>query len=455
MDKDTYSIDEFENIDESDSSKNENIYSGIIYVNQTHGKKKNKMLYKIKPYARTLKELVVPYTVRIEFNKNNPNRFVLFKYDDENSNPPTGSIIETIGYENNLKDYYKYLQYCYGIFNNNSFKKHFQKIKLENIDTVTNIADIITIDGMNTDHYDDAISCDKNSVTVYISNVAYWIEKYNLYEFCENINRVKTIYLPDSRELMFSKEFSDLCSLKAGEKRIAISMTINVHTKETKINLCENIIVKNNYVYDDDCLLNDELYKMIIENTKLIENINFESSRDLIAYWMIFVNREFTKYLNGTGVYKPLYSKQNDEDLIKSLEENKSFNKYYTIESCKYAQFTSPIRRMGDIINIMLICNYNKGMQFAKNWLENIEEKNEKMKKSRYLETTALYLNKFEYENEEEITYTAKYMGSNIFKLIDNDRLIRINTTKELQIGVSYECKIYVINRTLKIQIND
>ena len=76
---------------------------------------------------------------------------------------------------------------------------------------------------------------------------------------------------------------------------------------------------------------------------------------------------------------EPIYSYINI-----SRSKKASYTKY--LHDCNYAQFTSPIRRLVDILNIIQICfNENmiyfvKGDEFYEEWLERIDYMNISMR---------------------------------------------------------------------------
>ena len=87
---------------------------------------------------------------------------------------------------------------------------------------------LITIDGQSTLDYDDAISIEDKSdhyrLGIHISDVGHFIKKENILDQ-EARTRGSSIYMPDGKVPMFPTILAeDLCSLKAGELRPAISI---------------------------------------------------------------------------------------------------------------------------------------------------------------------------------------------------------------------------------------
>jgi exoribonuclease-2 len=92
--------------------------------------------------------------------------------------------------------------------------------------------ELITIDGQGTLDFDDAVSIEEKRGTfqlgVHISDVGHFIKKGDAIDQ-EAQSRGSSIYMPDKKIPMLPPHFAeDLCSLKAGELRPAISIMINL-----------------------------------------------------------------------------------------------------------------------------------------------------------------------------------------------------------------------------------
>ncbi|TWI68606.1 exoribonuclease-2 [Desulfobotulus alkaliphilus] len=91
---------------------------------------------------------------------------------------------------------------------------------------------LMTIDGPSTLDYDDAISIeasgDYHIVGVHIIDVAHFVTQDSPLDVCA-LERGSSIYLPDARFSMLPPAMSeDLCSLKGGELRPAISVLMRI-----------------------------------------------------------------------------------------------------------------------------------------------------------------------------------------------------------------------------------
>ncbi len=100
---------------------------------------------------------------------------------------------------------------------------------------------LMTIDGPSTQDFDDALSITKEKddlvLGIHIADVGYHISKADPIDQ-EAMARASSIYLPDQKIPMLPPQLSeDLCSLKAGQERPAISTLIRM-TPNAKILDC-------------------------------------------------------------------------------------------------------------------------------------------------------------------------------------------------------------------------
>ncbi len=91
---------------------------------------------------------------------------------------------------------------------------------------------MITIDGQSTLDFDDALSIEKYGqnyrLGIHIADVAHYIVKNSLLDQ-EALNRGSSIYMPDLKIPMFPAVLAeDLCSLKEGMVRPALSLMIHI-----------------------------------------------------------------------------------------------------------------------------------------------------------------------------------------------------------------------------------
>ena len=495
-------------------SKNKNI-PGILILkeNKTYGrlerkdtldlsgsaikKTPGKLLYKCIPDDKTLPPFLIPYEFKhSNFSKLYSNLYVTFSFSKwgEKDKHPIGVLTNVIGEVNNsnIDIYYSYQLMCKNLnisieqFNKalfNSIKTKFDSTTVD-LNKITNEFissqypelenrtdqkewNIFTIDSVNTTDYDDAFSIKKMAssessetymLSIYISNVALWLELFGLWEVFSN--RVSSIYLPDKKITMLPTLMSsNLCSLIENAHRYAFTMdiTINIITYDStneKDIMIENIEFKNtivsvshNYSYQQEGLISNSNYNSLFDVTKLLSEkyvcqYDIIDSNHMVAYLMILMNYYSAKNLkkNNTGILL----KNNITTMQKSFElglglQNKPNNfvkswylskseyfgvmnkidtssnsqhasKHESLQFDAYTHITSPIRRIVDLLNLIemqqihdLFTFSKEAWQFYNKWTseDHILFINTNMKSIRKLQNECILLDM--YNNIPEI----------------------------------------------------
>ena len=397
----------------------------VIEGNRIYGKtKKGRPLYRCIPDNRLLPEFLVPYTLKIKFNKKLYNKYVIFKFDNWHNKHPEGRLENVLGDITNLENFYEYQLYCKNLhISIQTFTKQTRKkIKTKSEEyfvgeimnnyTIVDRRDhnIISIDPEESKDFDDAFglkTIDENIVmlSIYISNVSLWIDALDLWECFSK--RVSTIYLPDTKRPMLPTILSDsLCSLQENKTRFAFTLDIYINTKTfdiVKTEYCNSsIIVRHNLRYDTSELNTNIIYQdslVLITNMnqkrKYTDNIN--SSHDVIAYMMILMNyltaKEFVKMKKGifrsVKMDKTYVSPKNiPENIGTFLKTWNSFGGSYVryknvsgheiLNFDSYIHITSPIRRLVDLLNIIEFQDHiglfkysDKSKKFHNKWTNN------------------------------------------------------------------------------------
>jgi hypothetical protein len=445
-----YHIDDFE-YDEENQQGNQNEYAGFLHVERTYGKRGKRYLYKVVPYNRELPQLLIPYDVKIEFSKNMKNKYILFEYDDSNNSLRTGKLLRTLGDSDDLNAYYQYLLYGKNVKPNISKMNKYLKtypICSEFCEKIfnkfpQNSEYIISIDNPNSEYFDDALSINDDILTVYISNVCTWLEELSLWEYMND--ELKTIYLPNHRELMLSKSLTELCSLHKNKKSLAICIHIN-NNLEYSITF-ETIQVNNNFFFGESNLHSNEQYIKMVDFTNRFTTIY--NSEQLVSYWMVFVNTKIGELLSKSnkGIFKKNIQKYDENELIKMLLD-KSFPKDYYLLEGDYCQITSPIRRKADILNILLIMCQNDftmplGEHYLNSWLKNIKKYNQNMKFIRNIENEAILIDKIILLNNKELIYNGKMYGDYI-KVDTLNKIIKYHTNNSTNIYNNSDVKLII-----------
>lgn len=266
---------------------------------------------------------------------------------------------------------------------------------------------LITIDGQSTLDFDDALSLEEkpghNLLGVHIADVGHYVKKGDLID-TEALIRGSSIYLPDLKIPMLPQCLAeDLCSLKEGEIRPAISIMIKLgsgaHILDYEIHPSV-ISVKNQLTYYDANGLTEENRKMNLlyeiaarfrekriqdgavqitlpeiniwlnEDGEIVVNrINRESpGRLLVAETMIMANWLMADYLSKNNVpavfrSQPLPKnrliKNGEGSLFQNWMQRKHLSRFVLTTSPEphsglglnaYVTATSPIRKYFDLL---------------------------------------------------------------------------------------------------------
>ena len=402
----------------------------LVFDGRTFGRNSNgKTLYKCVPNNIRLPIFLVPYTQKkTSFSKNKVNKYILFKFDSWNSSQkhPFGMITNTLGNVDDFGVYCEYQLYCRNI--QVSIQK-FHKIvnekisRFKNLDNVIDVilakydieerldTNIIAIDPEGSLDYDDALGLIEMAsgdyiLSIYITNVAIIFELLGLWN--DLTDRISSIYLPDKKRSMLPAGLSEsLCSLVSGSKSIVLAMDItldsNYQIKSIEFHNCV-ISVNNNYTYESDMLYKDPLYHELKKcSSRMLGKYPYldtiEDSHDVVAYFMILMNHQCGKQLalQSTGIFRnaTLTSNTITKDVPHDIQKFVNYYKqtggtYCTFINNKahemigegvdyYAQVTSPIRRIVDLINMTILQDTYKMIQisnecqtFVTKWLENV-----------------------------------------------------------------------------------
>jgi len=413
FDGDSFSIKEDKVEKIIDSPMRKNILQGVLVLNgsKTYGtNNKRILLYKCIPNNNHLPHFLIPYHHKISFQKTFANLFINFQFDCWTQKHPIGKIIDIIGPVNDDKSFFEYEMYCRNIYYSiNRFSKFCIQTftDKENVKELEDNPFIFSIDPVGSSDFDDAFSVQENKIFIYISNVPVFLDKTNPNVWDLFSDRVSTIYLPSSKKPMLPSILSDnLCSLQQNSYRETIVMEIDIPTLSFSFSIKKSFISKN-FVYEEKNLINHNHYQLLFKNTtylfsllsdKYIEEIN--DSHDLVCYLMILMNHQIGLRLNN-GIFR--ITEKNDvcnTIIPKELKTflniwNSEYSGKYSIDSehfhsqlniHKYTHITSPIRRIVDIINLILFQQQmelfsfsEKALQFVEKWIHKIDFINESM----------------------------------------------------------------------------
>lgn len=501
--------------------RNTNYIAGVMHFDKILGKsgkkhfKNTKYYFKVVPSDNRLPNFKVPFKLNTSsFSKKIKKIYITFKYIHWNDAHPVGNIINVLGTVDNIQAYYEYQLYSKCIQNTiNVFtKKTIHVIKKNGIDNIINdtiinpeyciedrtdqhIWNIISIDPKNSRDFDDAFgfrTLNNNTylLSIYISNVPLWLDSMQLWNAFTN--RIATIYLPDRKRPMLPNILSDeLCSLQENKIRFAFVLDLYINNNTIIDYNYKNVAikVKKNYHYNDDELNNDSIYKNtyyyskmlnIPELEKIMNDVN--DSHDLVMYLMILMNYISANELKiiKKGIFRSLKIKLNYDvpdsmpihikNVFHGWNNNGSqyvkFDNIYghnILELDAYTHITSPIRRIVDLINIIIIQRKQNiipenhdNRKFLFYWMDDnsIDYINRTMHSIRKIQTNCQILHLC--TNDPEILNTI-YNGYIFEKILRNDGMLQysvyINELKFITKYItntdfnkldSYSFKIYI-----------
>jgi exoribonuclease R len=437
-----------------------------------------KLLYKCIPDDKRVPFFLVPYEIKsMGFSKVFKNLYVTINFDNWEDKHPRAKLDNVIGPVDILDNFYEYQLYCKSL--NASIQK-FQKdtsksleskchdgiietiiTKYPNIQDRTNQSywNIITIDPLNSQDYDDGFSIIEldegiKQLSVYISNVTIWMDVLNLWNSFSR--RISTIYLPDKKRPMLPTILSDcLCSLQENVRRVAFVMDVFIKQNQIIDIKFSNAVIKvsNNYVYEDFKLLGNQNYHNILDTAHELSKKyryinNVRNSHELVCYLMILMNyhsaNELIKY--KTGIFRSTIIKREFNVPDTLPEEVGKFIKIWNSASGQYIDgseivdtrhelldvdayihITSPIRRLIDLLN-MIKFQTTTGMinlsestnNFYNKWLSELDYINATMRSIRKVQCDCSLLDLC--HNNPEVM-EKQYDGYLFDKIYRNDGL--------------------------------
>jgi exoribonuclease R len=493
----------------------------ILEGNKTYGRTPNnkRLYYKCIPYDSGLPAFLIPYNAPVGFSKVQVNNYVTFHFDNWNGKHPYGILTETLGSVDNLEAFYEYQLYCHhlNISIANLTKTTQSMLKECSVDDyITRIIQnpdfqmedrqaeyVFSIDPSGSVDFDDAFSIqtteDNNyRVSVYIANVFVWLETLGLW--FEMTDRPSTIYLPDRKRTMLPTKLSDeLCSLQENQIRFALAMDIIIDRNGSIV--AEHppkyrntaIRVKRNFVYEEPSLLKNPHYNTLYALSKLMDP-NINDSHDVVAHFMVLMNAKVGDYMKTReiGIFRSA-AFTNPVDITKKIHGltsetsrlihswNNTTTQYTTFNPDTriqhdlmgldaYVHITSPIRRLVDLLNQIILCksvgivtSLSVGAEtFVMEWLSEMDYINYRMKSIRKVQIDCELLTRC--VNTPEIM-DIPHMGIVIDKGKQTDTLYsytvyiedikmmsRVSTEVDYALYTKVNCKLYLFQDEDKVR---
>ena len=441
--------------------------SGVLILagNKTYGRTPNKkrLYYRVIPESTHLPCFLVPYDVNPGFIKVLTNKYILFAFDNWISEHPIGQLVEVLGNVDNLDVYCEYQLYnkhlngsiqAFAKYTHSQTSDQTQHSPIEDaiyrkthdIEDRTHLSNIWTMDPANTMDFDDAIHYEstdaQTKITVYLADVFTWMEEFQLWHMFGG--RIATMYLPDRRRPMLPTALSEnWCSLRQGEFRCAMGIEFCYDASTTStapsISFHSTVIrVHQNHVYESRPLLDDPTYQQLRTFTETVARDNIGTvngsetspkvhmtSQDVVAYWMVAVNTAAAKHLyqHQTGIYRTSHVLSQEGRWNRSAEDTMQIQQWMSQSSqyalhadqiSTYVHITSPIRRLVDLINQMMMYKTlqrtwsEAATQFVDKWTQQLDTINTHMRSIRKVQTQCTLLHKLaKTPNLTEQTYSG------------------------------------------------
>ena len=462
-----------------ESPLKDKIIPAIIKLDKPFHQLGNKVVYKCYPDNKLYPVFLVKKTKKKNFKKYQTNQYVLIRYSEWITKHPYAIIIDTIG-EITIPNTIRYLLYTKNI----PIKAfHFinKEISVCYKNTIVQPEIIFTIDPIGSCDLDDALSIRKNNsqyiITTYISDVVAILEQYCLWN--KLTSQVATLYTRDKIFTMLPKLLSnDLCSLLEGQVRNVIctdfiienNVIINIKLYRKKI------LITTNYYYEEVRLLDSMNYQLIytiLQNLKLPFKYNIKDSHDVVEVLMILTNYYNAKELvkKQAGIFRKVEFKV-DNTFCGEIEEFLSRWKWMKSEYVgydnilqdnlhhdmlqldMYTHITSPIRRLVDILNQIVLYDFSvseEAIEFYTKWIKCIDTINLSMKAVKKIERYSTLLYRVA-ENPEKI-YKAFILDQNQVYIPDLQQVYKLKTLGERYQKINIKVYIFWNDYKQKIRL--
>ena len=315
---------------------------GILDTRFMYGKENKKMLYLCHPDDKRLPDFYVAYQIPPQFEKKKLCYYVTFQFKHWNLQQPVGTLTQNFGSIDVLEHSYDYLLYCKSLQGSLQLmqKEALKRIPSFQIDLPLREDRVFTIDGPESVDLDDGFSIDAEKKSIYIALVPYVLEKLELTDCL--LTRAANVYFPEKRISMLHPVVASLCSLHKGCERACL--VLDLYHDGRKAFQVAKIKVSDNFHYEEDRLLRDPDYQALSKGMKDSHEVVSELMKEINAYSGAVLQK---------GIH--LHIQKKDQILDKRFPDYfMNYSEYsYTGE---YAQVSSPIRRLVDIMNMTQLC---------------------------------------------------------------------------------------------------
>lgn len=364
------------------------LMTGVLLLQKSFGRdEKNRLLYQCIPYDKNSSIFLVPYDVKIGFQKMIVNKYVLFSSAGGiKRDIPIGILQQVLGDVSSLTAYYDYLLYSLDLFRNNKWAKQSVLVDIpRDLDLEDgNVENVFTIDNDGTMDYDDAFRFEKFKdgtccVSVYITDVASLV-----FTHCRNENMlsifsgVSTLYLPHRRIPMLLDQISQKVRLVAGSFRHCIAIHffydfVSGRFLRGVIDKHVRVLVEKNWNYWEVNSGTETGCGDFFRFTQGLLGGGGKSAKQVVAYWMVQYNRFMSNAFSGAcfrriqqdclfgvGSGYDWFLYQQEYSLLGSGEKLVYCSGSGGEEKDWIIPMTNPIRRLADLYNqglfLQVIC---------------------------------------------------------------------------------------------------
>jgi exoribonuclease R len=417
----------------------------LLKGNRTYGRRKDKLLYRCILDDRS--SLLVPYRLKnTSFQKHQSSKFVLVEPSTEVfQERQIGLLSNVIGDVDDLPSFYEYQLHTKGLWHPRKtplyqqvYRQIRQRGEYEMLEEVAKMCredrttrdNIISVDPAGCKDIDDAFSLDPvtNTLSIYISNVPAWFYVLDLIRVPDCLLLPSTIYLPNgNREMLPSSLSEGICSLLEQEQRPALVCDVDLITGETTFTTAMIKVSKNwsyeAYEQSQDYARVLKSIRVLNEKTMLFRTVS--DSHEMIAWMMVWMSHAAAQLLEK-GLFRGVKAESNEAgapgDIKTFVRGWTSTGGHYsvTVEPHdllgleRYVHITSPIRRLPDLVNGLLLQNQlgllSDASNFTEYWLSRCDTINVRMKSIRRLQIQCGLLHRLTETSEELDTVHTGYI---------------------------------------------
>jgi hypothetical protein len=374
--------------EEKESLCDANICGTLLLASgKTYGRSKlrnKRLLYGFRPADRSLPMFAVPYhDGGKSFVKARTDRYGIITFVECRGERPEGILSEIIGDVGDPCIYDEYQLVKNGLRHSSRAFRQFLRsvrdspqwtasIEMPGVEPVT----AFTIDPEGCKDFDDAFTVARDGagwiVNVHIADVCTLIDTFGAWKWLGGCSQ--SVYLDTGVRGMLPGTLSeDKLSLVQGMPRRVVTTTFKISASgDMRLdNISKGVcIVDSNWVYGDHALVDYAGYTGLRQAAEVVAGHDISDSHDVVAWWMVRLNVEAGRILGAerTGVFRvcsavmdPRTNILHQLGLAKVADWDSAYSlwghdlEHRALGCTYYAQVSSPIRRLCDIVNQALL----------------------------------------------------------------------------------------------------